>query len=122
MIVANEALNQFEITPNGLKKKLEDENEIEIIDIRRKSDYEAFHIPDSKHIDAYHALHAYHPGPLADYKPPEGTTVITVCYIGMTSQIAAQYLRAQGIQALSLVGGIDLWLRSRTDVQSRWEN
>ena len=122
MIVSNESLNQFEITPSALKRKLVDEDDIEIIDIRRKSDYEKFHIPGSKHIDAYNALHAYHPGPLAEYTPPEDTTVITVCYVGITSQVAAQYLRTQGIQALSLVGGIDLWLRSTSTNQRLWAN
>ncbi len=122
MIVSNESLNQFEITPNGLKARLGDTDKIEIIDIRRKSDYDTFHIPGSKHIDAYHALHAYHPGPLAEYEPPEDTTVVTVCYVGITSQVAAQYLRTQGIQALSLVGGIDLWLRSASTHQRLWAN
>ncbi|MBN2499608.1 MAG: rhodanese-like domain-containing protein [Anaerolineales bacterium] len=121
MIVSNESLNQFEITPNGLKAQLDDADKIEIIDIRRKSDYEAFHIPGSIHIDAYQALHDYRPGPLAHYSPTEGITVVTVCYVGITSQVAAQYLRTQGIQALSLVGGIDLWLRA-ANTNQRWAN
>ena len=101
--------NSDEITINRLREWLDSGQKVEILDIRPQADYHAWHIPGSRNIDVYHALHSGLPGLLADYKAPAGTPVVAVCFVGQTSRVAAGYLRARGIPALSLTGGMQAW-------------
>lgn len=98
-----------EINVNVLKGWLESGQKVEVIDLRPGEEYQAWHIPGSRSMDAYQALNAGHPGPLADYIPPENTSVVAVCFVGQTSKLATSYLRRRGIQAFSLTGGMQAW-------------
>jgi glyoxylase-like metal-dependent hydrolase (beta-lactamase superfamily II) len=60
-------------------------------------------------VDAYDAVKAGDPAVLADLNLPADRPVITVCGAGKTSLMAAEQLRAQGLQALSLAGGMQAW-------------
>lgn len=99
----------MEIDAPKLQAWLENEHEVEVIDIRPHQDYEAWHIPGSVNVDAYQAIYAHSPGPLADYHPPDGQQVVVVCFVGQTSKVAAQYLGSRGIEAISLAGGMQSW-------------
>jgi rhodanese-related sulfurtransferase len=57
-------------------------------------------------LDAYDALKANDPNALADIELPADRPVITICGAGKTSLIAAEQLRARGVEALSLAGGM----------------
>ena len=103
-------MNQLlEIDTPTLQAWLENGHTVEVIDIRPRADYVAWHIPGSLNVDAYQAIHHRNPGPLADYHPPDGRQVVAVCYVGQTSKIAAQYLGSRGIETLSLSGGMQSW-------------
>lgn len=82
------------------------EKPMEIIDIRRRQDFEAWHMPGARHLDVYDAIHTGSPGELATYAPSDGAEVVAVCYVGQTSQAAVDYLRSRGIHAYSLEGGM----------------
>jgi glyoxylase-like metal-dependent hydrolase (beta-lactamase superfamily II)/rhodanese-related sulfurtransferase len=101
--------HKLEIDTPTLQAWLENGHSVEVIDIRPRMDYEAWHIPGSLNVDAYRAIYAHSPGPLADYRPHDGKQVVAVCYVGQTSKIAAQYLGSRGIEALSLAGGMQAW-------------
>jgi glyoxylase-like metal-dependent hydrolase (beta-lactamase superfamily II)/rhodanese-related sulfurtransferase len=98
-----------QIDAEGLRQWLEDGRPVEVIDIRPNADYKAWHIPGSRNVDAYDAIYANSPGPLADYEAPQAEPVVVVCFVGQTSKIAVQYLRSRGIPALSLSGGMRRW-------------
>jgi rhodanese-related sulfurtransferase len=98
-----------EIDTPTLQAWLENGRSIEVIDIRPRADYEAWHIPGSVNVDAYRAIYAHSPGPLAHYRPQDGRQVVAVCFVGQTSKIAAQYLGSRGIETLSLAGGMQAW-------------
>lgn len=99
----------LEIDTPTLQAWLENGQNVEVIDIRPRTDYEAWHIPGSLNVDAYRAIYAHSPGPLAHYRPQDGRQVVAVCYVGQTSKIAAQYLGSRGIETLSLAGGMQAW-------------
>lgn len=101
--------DQTEIDSPTLQAWLERGEAVEVIDIRPQSDYDAWHIPGSRNVDAYQAIHMNQPGPLADYEPPAGAPVVAVCFVGQTSRVAVGYLRSRGVPALSLTGGMQGW-------------
>ena len=101
--------HSFEIDTHTLQSWLEGGRSVEVINIRPRADYEAWHVPGSINVDAYNAIYANSPGALADYQPSDDRTVVAVCYVGQTSRIAARYLQSRGIQALSLAGGMQSW-------------
>jgi glyoxylase-like metal-dependent hydrolase (beta-lactamase superfamily II) len=102
----------LEIDTGTLQAWLENGQPVEVIDIRPQPDYDAWRIPGSIHVDAYEAIYANSPGPLADYQPTDDRPVVAVCFVGQTSKIAAKYLNSRGIQALSLTGGMQSWSMS----------
>lgn len=99
----------LEIDSLTLQSWLENGDLVEVVDIRPEADFEAWHVPGSINVDAYQAIYAHSPGPLADYRPEDDRPVITVCFVGQTSKIAARYLRSRGIEARSLSGGMQSW-------------
>jgi glyoxylase-like metal-dependent hydrolase (beta-lactamase superfamily II) len=103
------AENGTEIDAGTLRSWLDNGQPVEVIDIRPQPDYDAWHIPGSRNVDAYQALHANSPGPLAAYTASGDRPVVAVCFVGQTSQIATQLLRQRGIPALSLAGGMQAW-------------
>ena len=60
------------------------------------------------HLDVHDALWANDPRALADFTPPDGPLVL-VCGRGNTSMLAMTQLRARGIAAMSLHGGMRAW-------------
>ena len=88
---------------------LEEGVPVTVLDIRPMHERVEWSIPGSMHIDAYDALKANDPTALANVEFPDDIPVVTVCAAGKTSLVAAQRLQAQGIQALSLDGGMKAW-------------
>ncbi len=92
-----------------LRTWLEEGRPLTILDVRPRPDFAEWCIPGSIHVDAYDALKAHDPAALFDVDLPTDQPVVTVCGVGRTSQIAAEQLRARGLQALSLEGGMQAW-------------
>ena len=80
---------------------------VTVVDVRSPSDVD-WEIPGSIHLDAYGDLQSGRLGLLAELNPPPGP-VVTVCEVGRTAAIATDLLRAKGVEALTLDGGIRAW-------------
>ena len=102
-----------EITPDDLSARLEaDDDEVFVLDIRHKDDYEDWHIPGSENIDVYNQLQD---NPEAATDPlseiPDNAEVITVCAAGVVSDTATDRLQQMGYDAKTLVDGMNGWSR-----------
>ena len=80
---------------------------VTVVDVRSPEDVD-WAIPGSTHVDAYDALRSGHLGSLAELNLPPGP-VVTVCGLGRTAAIATQMLRARGVEASTLEGGMQAW-------------
>ncbi len=89
-----------QITPNELKDKLD---RVLLLDCREPWEHEACSISGSRLIPMKQV-----PQHLEELKA-EAREIVVYCHHGMRSLSVANYLRAQGVPALSLSGGIDRW-------------
>jgi glyoxylase-like metal-dependent hydrolase (beta-lactamase superfamily II) len=80
---------------------------ITVLDVRSPSDVD-WEIPGAIHVDAYADLQSGGMGRLAELTFPPGP-VVTVCGVGRTAAIATDLLRAKGVEALTLDGGMRAW-------------
>ncbi|GAC1512234.1 MAG: rhodanese-like domain-containing protein [Candidatus Dormibacteraceae bacterium] len=80
---------------------------VTVVDVRSLADVD-WAIPGSIQVDAYDALKAGHLGPLAKLNLPLGP-VVTICGMGHTAAIATDLLRARGVEASTLEGGMRAW-------------
>jgi glyoxylase-like metal-dependent hydrolase (beta-lactamase superfamily II)/rhodanese-related sulfurtransferase len=80
---------------------------VTILDIRSPSDVD-WEIPGAIHMDAYADLQSGRLGPLAELSLAQGP-VVTVCGVGRTAAIATELLRANGVETLTLDGGMRSW-------------
>jgi len=94
---------------DDLRQLLERGAPITVLDVRPAAEHAEWCIPGSVHADAYDALRRGDPTALADFHPPNGDRVVTVCAAGKTSMLAAERLRARGLDAVSLEGGMRAW-------------
>ncbi len=97
------------ISVETLRAWLEEGRPVTILDVRPTAERAEWAIPGSIHLDAYDALKARDPAALADVDVQGGGSVVTVCAVGKTSQVAAEQLAARGIEAGSLDGGMKAW-------------
>ncbi|TAN33465.1 MBL fold metallo-hydrolase [bacterium] len=95
------------ISPEELQELLAAAHAVTVIDIRSPADRE-WSIPGSLRVDAYDAVQTGSLGPLAGLDFPRGP-VVTVCGMGGTAATATALLRARGVQALTLEGGMRAW-------------
>jgi glyoxylase-like metal-dependent hydrolase (beta-lactamase superfamily II) len=80
---------------------------VTVLDVRAPSDVD-WDIPGAIHVYAYGYLQSGRLGPLAKLNLPPGP-VVTVCGVGRTAAIATDLLRAKGVEALTLDGGMRAW-------------
>jgi glyoxylase-like metal-dependent hydrolase (beta-lactamase superfamily II) len=80
---------------------------VTVLDVRSPSDID-WEIPGAIHVDAYADLQSRRLGPLAELDLSVGP-VVTVCEVGRTAAIATDLLRAYGVEALTLDGGMRSW-------------
>jgi glyoxylase-like metal-dependent hydrolase (beta-lactamase superfamily II)/rhodanese-related sulfurtransferase len=97
------------ISTEGLRELLERGAAVTVLDVRPPAERAEWSIPGSVHADAYEALRRGDPTVLADFHPTNGDRVVTVCAAGKTSMVAAERLRARGLDAVSLEGGMRAW-------------
>lgn len=82
-------------------------NSIKIIDVRAPEEYKHAHLPCSENIDHTEVLDK-----IFDLsKQWKNTKVIVICRSGRRSMLAAEALRVNGINALSVEGGMIEWSR-----------
>src|SRR3989475_7380832 len=97
------------ISTEDLRELLERGTPLTVLDVRPAAERTEWSIPGSVHADAYEALRRADPTALADFHPTNGHPVVTVCAAGKTSMLAAERLRARGLDAVSLEGGMRAW-------------
>src|SRR2546426_2959847 len=97
------------ISTERLRELLEQGAPVTVLDVRPAAERAEWSIPGSVPADAYAALRRGDPTVLADFHPTNGDRVVTVCAAGKTSMLAAQRLRARGLDAVSLEGGMRAW-------------
>jgi glyoxylase-like metal-dependent hydrolase (beta-lactamase superfamily II) len=100
-------MTQTSVSAAELRILLEQGRSVTVLDIRRADERE-WTIPGSLAIDAYDAVNAGQLGPLANFIF-ERRPVITVCGAGRAAGRATELLRAHGIDALTLEGGMRAW-------------
>lgn len=98
-----------QIDMDTLREWLDKHRPVTVLDIRTDEDRAEWAIPGSVHLNAYEAVRAGEPGPLANVILPPDQPVVTVCNAGRVSQDAADLLARRGIDASSLVGGMKAW-------------
>src|SRR2546429_8584441 len=97
------------ISTEELRQLLERGAAVTVLDVRPAADRAEWSIPGSVHADAYDALRRGDSTAVADFHPTNGDRVVTVCAAGKTSMLAAERLRARGLDAMSLEGGMRAW-------------
>jgi len=97
------------IDAETLRNWLEADKPVIVLDVRSAADRATWAIPGSLHVDAYSDLKAHNPHALDGITLPADVPVVTVCNSGYTSQIASKQLKARGIEAHSLEGGMQAW-------------
>ena len=83
--------------------------EVTVVDVRRAEDHAEWSVPGSVNLDAYDRLKAGDPGAMEGLDVPGDRPVVTVCGAGRSSAVAAEQLRKQGYDALTLEGGMKAW-------------
>src|SRR5262245_10368967 len=92
-----------------LQTWLDTRRPVAVLDVRTAADRTEWAIPGSIHVDAYAALKAHDPHALDAVDLPGDTPVVTICGAGKVSLVAAEQLRARGLEAYSLAGGMHAW-------------
>jgi rhodanese-related sulfurtransferase len=92
-----------------LRYMLERGERVTVVDVRKEEDRAEWFIPGSVHVEAYDALNAGDERAMEGLELPEGLPVVTVCGRGRSGAVAAEQLRRQGCEALSLDGGMKAW-------------
>jgi len=98
-----------DITVKTLRDWLAEHKPVAVLDVRAQEDRDQWSIPGSMHLDAYESLKQGRSDALAGFEPPAHGPIVTVCGRGKVSQIAAEQLRARGLNAISLIGGMQAW-------------
>jgi rhodanese-related sulfurtransferase len=96
-----------EISPEELHQWLESGHPVQLIDARTALEYEQGTIRDARHASLSETPRAIDQLNVDPDKP-----VVMLCLSGHRSRPGTRYLRAQGLEAYSLRGGITAWRRS----------
>ena len=95
----------FEITVAELKRRLDAGERVNLVDVREPQEFALARIEGSRLLpmgEVPASLGAIES--MADEAP-----VVCICHHGVRSLRVANWLREQGVEALSLAGGIDVW-------------
>src|SRR3977135_1145532 len=95
------------ISVGELQEVLAAGQRVTVVDVRSPSEVD-WGIPGSIQVDAYGDLQSGRLGPLAELNLAP-RPVVTVCGGGRTAAIATELLRATGVEALTLDGGMRAW-------------
>ena len=95
----------LEITALELKRRLDSGEQIHLVDVREPQEHAYAHIAGSRLIPMGQV-----PAAVAEIEAlAETAPVVCICHHGVRSLRVAHWLKEQGIPALSLAGGIDVW-------------
>ena len=97
-------MEDLRIIPKDLKKKLDSNEDIFLIDVRNPNEHEIAKIKGSRLIPISKIQENLD-------KIPKDREIIVYCHHGIRSYEAAKLLKEKGFNVRSLVGGIDVWSR-----------
>jgi rhodanese-related sulfurtransferase len=104
--VSSPSSTEIGVAPGRLAEWLEHEPELQVIDVREPYEREAGHIADTGHIELTKL--SEQAARLDPARP-----VVFYCRVGSRSTMAAQALRAAGLEAYSLDGGLVRWVQEQ---------
>ena len=92
-----------EISPRELKKRLDENEKIVLLDVREQNEYDIVHLKDAKLIPLNTLPHNID-------NLPTDQEIVVYCHHGQRSFYATAYLQQNGYtDAKNLIGGIDRW-------------
>lgn len=94
--------SEIDVAPERVAEWLREDPQLQLVDVREQYERDAGHIAGSRHIEL-NALPS-EAGTLDAARP-----VVFYCRVGARSTMAAQALRAAGVQAYSMTGGLARW-------------
>ncbi len=98
-------MDELRILPKELKKKLDANEDLFLLDVRNPNEYEIANIKNAKLIPLPQLESRLH-------EIPKDKEIIVYCHHGNRSFEAAKILRENGFEKVtSLIGGIDVWSR-----------
>ncbi len=90
------------IAPSELKEKLQEKEDIFLLDVRTPEEYNNWKIEEAVNIPVNEVISSLE-------KIPKEKEIITICAHGQRSQFAENILKANGFNAKTLSGGMALW-------------
>lgn len=93
-----------EVSPEELHRWLEEGRAVQLVDARSGLEYRQGTIGD-----AVHAPVTEMPGVMEDLALDPGKVVVMLCLSGHRSRPGTRWLRARGVEAYSLKGGVAAW-------------
>jgi len=103
----------LEITPRQLEAMLRGDDPPVVVDVREPWETEICRIEGSRLIPMQSL-------PQRLQEIPRDRTIAVVCHAGARSYYAAEWLLAQGVEAVSLAGGIDAWAADVAPAMARY--
>jgi sulfur-carrier protein adenylyltransferase/sulfurtransferase len=94
----------IEVTPREVDEMLKGNNPPLLVDVRMPWEYDICHIGASRLVPLNQL-----PNGVATMERTQ--PIVVYCHHGVRSLLAAQYLRQEGFEAMSMSGGIDQWAR-----------
>ncbi|HUU49065.1 MAG TPA: rhodanese-like domain-containing protein [Nitrosopumilaceae archaeon] len=93
-----------DITAKELKSKLDEKQNLFLIDVREPDEYSEWHISGSTNIPLSEVGK-----PESIRKIPQNSEIVTICARGNRSKVAKFVLEGNGIHSKSLEGGMETW-------------
>lgn len=94
---------EAKILPKELKKKLDNKEDIVLLDVRSYEEYKIAKINDSILIPMDELEKIFNELPKKE--------IVVYCHHGIRSKDATEFLIKKGFNAKTLVGGLDVWSR-----------
>lgn len=102
------------ISAEDLENRIKNNEDVFLMDIRKKEDFEEVHIKNSIN------SHWYEVGDLLTTNEiPKDKDVIVICYTGQSSSQIATVLNLSGYKAYSLMDGIIKWIEEGRKVATQ---
>lgn len=99
----------LEVSCREVRQLLDDEQPVALIDCRREEEWETCRLEGALHVPLDELLSRADEVREVVTSAGPGATIVVYCHHGRRSLTAARLLRTEGIEALSMRGGIDQW-------------
>ncbi|MEC9373712.1 MAG: rhodanese-like domain-containing protein, partial [Planctomycetota bacterium] len=106
---ARDLVKSREVAP-AEARRLIDQNEVAVIDVRKATEYDAGHISG-----AQNSMHLRLPANLENI--PRDTPLLVHCQAGVRSAAATSLLEREGFDVINLAGGMNAWTAAGQPVE-----